>query len=150
MGESASLFEHCVRAVEKSLAVGARGLPLIGAGDWSDGLNFVGIEGKGESVWMGWFLAKILNDFAPVCERRGEKQKAIKYRAHAELLRKNLEANGWDGDWYLRAFFDDGTPLGSHQTDECKIDSLPQSWSVISGLGDAKRRASAIESVENS
>jgi cyclic beta-1,2-glucan synthetase len=146
--ESASLFEHCVRAVEKSLAVGQHGLPLIGAGDWSDGLNHVGIEGKGESVWMGWFLAKILNDFAPVCDARGEKQKARKYRAHARLLHKNLAANAWDGDWYARAFFDDGTPLGSRESDECRIDSLPQSWSVIARSGDAERCAEAIASIE--
>lgn len=146
-GETASLFEHCVRAVERSLTIGEHGLPLIGAGDWSDGLNRVGTKGKGESVWMGWFLAKILNDFAPVCERRGEGQKAKKYRAHAKLLTKNLEANAWDGDWYLRAFFDDGTPLGSHTNDECKIDSIAQSWSLISGLGDPKRQKQAVKSV---
>ncbi len=146
--DRASLFEHCVRAIEKSMAIGKHGLPRIGAGDWSDGLNFVGVEGKGESVWMGWFLAKILNGFAPVCEWRGETQKMKRYLAQAELLRKNLEANAWDGAWYLRAFFDDGTPLGSNKNDECKIDSLPQSWSVISGLGNVKRQAKAIESVE--
>ncbi|MDH3492747.1 MAG: hypothetical protein OEM82_04295 [Acidobacteriota bacterium] len=146
--ESASLFEHCIRAVEKSLAIGSHGLPFIGAGDWSDGLNHVGVGGKGESVWMGWFLAKILMDFSEICESRNEEELAERYRRHARLLQKNLEANAWDGNWYLRAFFDDGTPLGSKNNHECKIDSLPQSWSVISGLGDEKRRKTAIESVE--
>ena len=147
-GETASLFEHCVLAIDKSLAVGEHGLPLIGAGDWSDGLNHVGIKGKGESVWMGWFLAKISNDFSDVCESRNETKLAEKYRRHAQLLKDSLESNGWDGNWYLRAFFDDGTPLGSHKNEECKIDSLPQSWSVISELGDVKRQKQAFASVE--
>ena len=147
-GESATIFEHCIRAVEKSLAVGQHGLPLIGAGDWSDGLNHVGKEGKGESVWMGWFLAKSLEDFAEICDTRNEAERAEKYRRHAEILIKNLEKNGWDGDWYLRAFFDDGTPLGSHQNDECQIDSLSQSWSVISGFGDKERVTKAMQSVD--
>ncbi|MDQ2918730.1 MAG: hypothetical protein M3R10_02490, partial [Verrucomicrobiota bacterium] len=131
--ESATVFEHCVRAVEKSLATGAHGLPLIGAGDWSDGLNHVGKEGKGESVWMGWFLAKSLESFAEICDTRNEAERGEKYRTHAKNLIENLEKNGWDGDWYLRAFFDDGTPLGSHTGDECQIDSIAQSWSLISG-----------------
>jgi cyclic beta-1,2-glucan synthetase len=147
-GDGASVYEHCIRAVEKSLAVGEHGLPLIGAGDWSDGLNHVGREGKGESVWMGWFLAKSLEEFAKVCDGRDEAERAEKYRRHAKLLIKNLEKNGWDGDWYLRAFFDDGTPLGSKQNDECQIDSLSQSWSVISGFGDVERARKAMRSVD--
>lgn len=147
-GESATIFEHCVRAVEKSLVVGAHGLPLIGAGDWSDGLNRVGNLGKGESVWLGWFLAKSLENFAKICEDRKESKQAKKYLAHAELLIKNIEKNGWDGDWYLRAFFDDGTMLGSKQNDECQIDSLAQSWSVISGKGKKKRAMQAMQSVD--
>ena len=147
-GESATIYEHCIRAIEKSLAVGAHGLPLIGAGDWSDGLNHVGREGKGESVWMGWFLAKSLEEFAKTCDGRNEAKRAGKYRRHAKLLIKNLEKNGWDGDWYLRAFFDDGTPLGSHLNDECRIDSLSQSWSVISGFGDVERANKAMRSVD--
>ncbi len=147
-GESASVYEHCIRAVEKSLATGAHGLPLIGAGDWSDGLNHVGREGKGESVWMGWFLAKSLEEFAKVCDSRDEAKRAEKYRQHAKLLIKNLEKNGWDGDWYLRAFFDNGTPLGSHTNDECQIDSIAQSWSVISGFGNKERANKAMQSVD--
>lgn len=147
-GESATIFEHCIRAVEKSLATGAHGLTLIGAGDWSDGLNHVGKEGKGESVWMGWFLAKSLEGFSAICATRGETKRAEKYRRHAGLLIENLEKNGWDGDWYLRAFFDDGTPLGSHTGDECQIDSIAQSWSVISGRGDKDRAAQAMQSVD--
>ncbi len=147
-GESATLFEHCNRAIEKSLATGEHGLPLIGAGDWSDGLNHVGKDGKGESVWLGWFLAKSLENFAKICEERKEPERAEKYRKHAKLLIKNLEKNGWDGDWYLRAFFDDGTPLGSHQNDECQIDSLSQSWSVISGRGNRERAQKAMRAVD--
>ena len=147
-GESATLFEHCIRAVEKSLAIGAHGLPLIGAGDWSDGLNHVGIEGKGESVWLGWFLAKSLESFSEICNGRGETKRAEKYRKHSALLIKNVEKNGWDGEWYLRAFFDDGTPLGSHQNDECQIDSLAQSWSVISGKGNLERATGAMQAVD--
>ncbi len=146
-GETATVFEHCVRAVEKSLAMGVHGLPLIGAGDWSDGLNRVGSAGKGESVWLGWFLAKSLGDFAEVCDARNEAERAEKYRSHAKLLIKNLEKNAWDGDWYLRAFFDDGTPLGSRQNDECQIDSIAQSWSVISGKGKKERSEQAMQSV---
>ncbi len=147
-GESATIYEHCVRAVEKSLAVGAHGLPLIGAGDWSDGLNHVGREGKGESVWMGWFLAKSLESFAEICDTREEAERAEKYRTHAKNLIVNLEKNGWDGEWYLRAFFDDGTPLGSYKNDECQIDSIAQSWSVISGFGDKERAQKAMRAVD--
>jgi len=147
-GESATIYEHCIRAVEKSLATGAHGLPLIGAGDWSDGLNHVGKEGKGESVWMGWFLAKSLESFAEICDTREEAERAEKYRTHAKNLIKKLEKNGWDGDWYLRAFFDDGTPLGSHINEECQIDSLAQSWSVISGFGNKDRARKAMQSVD--
>ena len=146
--EKATIYEHCLRAVERSLEVGAHGLPLIGAGDWSDGLNHVGKEGKGESVWLGWFLAKSLADFAEICDKRNEPKRAEKYHKHAKLLIENLEKNGWDGDWYLRAFFDDGTLLGSHTNDECQIDSLSQSWSVISGKGNRERAARAMQAVD--
>ena len=147
--EKATIYEHCVRALEKSLATGAHGLPLIGAGDWSDGLNHVGKGGTGESVWMGWFLAKSLENFAEICEERKDTARAEKYRTHAKLLIENLEKEAWDGEWYLRAFFDDGTPLGSRQNDECKIDSIAQSWSVISGFGDVNRSEQAMQSVNN-
>ncbi len=146
--ESGTLYEHCIRAIERSLRLGERGLPLIGAGDWNDGMNSIGDEGKGESVWMGWFLAKILEDFAEICVDRDESERATKYRKHAKLLKKSINANAWDGDWYLRAFFDDGTPLGSKQNEECMIDSLAQSWSVISGMSNKKRSQKAMRSVE--
>jgi len=147
-GETGTIFEHCVRALEVSLPTGSHGLPLIGAGDWSDGLNRVGTEGKGESVWLGWFLVKSLEDFAEVCDERNEAERAEKYRAHAKLLIKNLEKNAWDGDWYMRAFFDDGVPLGSHRNDESRIDSIAQSWSVISGKGKKERSEQAMQSVD--
>ena len=130
------------------MALGAHGLPLIGAGDWSDGLNRVGTGGKGESVWLGWFLAKTLEDFAKICVSRDEPERAEKYLAHAAALRTNLEKEAWDGDWYVRAFFDDGTPLGSKKNDECQIDSIAQSWSVISNSEKRERAAHAMKSVD--
>ncbi|MDQ3586014.1 MAG: hypothetical protein M3407_09610 [Acidobacteriota bacterium] len=146
--ESASIYEHCLRTLDRSLEVGAHGLPLMGSGDWNDGMNRVGHEGKGESVWVGWFLYNTLEWFAPICEARGDLQRAKKYRAHMAQLKKALEENAWDGDWYRRAYFDDGTPLGSAQNDECRIDSIVQSWGVISGAADPHRAARAMASVE--
>jgi len=146
--ERSSLFEHCVRAIERSLAVGEHGLPLMGAGDWNDGMNRVGHLGKGESVWLGWFLVLILQRFAPLCEARGEGDRAARYRAHAASLVAAIEANAWDGDWYLRAFFDDGTPLGSARNEACRIDSIAQTWGVISGAAQPERQLRAMASVE--
>jgi len=146
--EQASLYEHCTRAIDRSLAVGAHGLPLMGSGDWNDGMNRVGHEGKGESVWLAWFLYRVLMDFAPVCDGRGDAELATRYRAHAEKIRSAVEEIAWDGDWYVRAFFDDGTPLGSASSDECRIDSIAQSWGVISGAGARERTARALASVE--
>ena len=146
--ETSTIFDHCVRAIARSLAVGEHGLPLMGAGDWNDGMNRVGHDGRGESVWMGWFLSSVLVQFAAVCDSRGEPERAVRYREHAESLVRAIEENGWDGDWYLRAFFDDGTPLGSAGSQECRIDSIAQSWSVISGGGDAERRRRAMASVD--
>ena len=111
--ESATLFEHCARALDGSLAVGSHGLPLIGSGDWNDGMNGVGAAGRGESIWLGWFLHLVLSAFAPLAEARGEQARAATWRAHAAALRSSLEQHGWDGDWYRRAYFDDGTPMGS-------------------------------------
>jgi cyclic beta-1,2-glucan synthetase len=141
--ESASVYEHCARAVDARLTVGPHGLPLIGSCDWNDGFNRVGLEGRGESVWMVWFLLSILPEFAVIADRRGEAQRAARYREHAERLRSAVEAVAWDGDWYLRAFFDDGTPLGSHAAGECKIDSLAQTWALMSGgaKGEHARRS---------
>ncbi|HYX42517.1 MAG TPA: protein ndvB, partial [Pyrinomonadaceae bacterium] len=120
--ETASVYEHCARALDRSLAVGAHGLPLMGAGDWNDGMNRVGYLGKGESVWVGWFLHTTLDGFAQFSEARGETKRTAAYREHLTNLKKALEENGWDGDWYRRAYFDDGTPLGSAQNEECRID----------------------------
>ena len=147
-GESGTLFEHSARALDRSLAVGRHGLPLMGSGDWNDGMNRVGPEGKGESVWLGWFLHATLRDFARFAERRGEHQRADRWRQHASTLRTSLEREAWDGDWYLRAWFDDGTPLGSSANTECRIDSIAQSWSVISGGADPARGAHAMMAVE--
>ncbi|HEX8650864.1 MAG TPA: glucoamylase family protein [Pyrinomonadaceae bacterium] len=146
--ETATVYEHCVRALERSLATGAHGLPLMGSGDWNDGMNRVGHEGRGESVWVGWFLYSTLASFAPFCDARKEKARGLRYRKHMEKLKKALEASGWDGDWYRRAYFDDGTPLGSAQNEECRIDSITQSWGVISGAADPQRAARAMAAVE--
>jgi cyclic beta-1,2-glucan synthetase len=146
--ESASLYEHCVRTLDRSLSLGQHGLPLMGSGDWNDGMNRVGHEGRGESVWVGWFLHTVLEWFAPICDARGDTSRADTYRAHLTKLKQALEAEGWDGDWYRRAFFDDGTPLGSAQNEECRIDSIAQSWGVISGAADSHRAARAMAAVE--
>lgn len=146
--ESANIFEHCIRSIEHSLAVGIHGLPFIGTGDWNDGMNTVGSEGKGESVWLGWFLIKTLSDFVPFCSERNERRRASRYLKHIELLKKALEKHGWDGNWFRRAYFDDGTPLGSAENDECKIDSIAQSWSVISGGANPHQATRAMASVD--
>jgi cyclic beta-1,2-glucan synthetase len=119
----------------------------MGGGDWNDGMNRVGIEGRGESVWLGWFLCATLTRFAGLCERRGDQGPAAAYRHRAEELGRALEANAWDGAWYLRAYYDDGTPLGSAANEDCRIDSIAQSWAVLSGAGDPGRAARAMESV---
>ncbi len=147
-GEEGTLLEHCCRAVDRSLAVGAHGLPLFGTGDWNDGMNRVGREGRGESVWMGFFLGAVLDRLAPLCEQRGERERAVAYRRHRDGLKRALEAHAWDGDWYLRGWYDDGAPLGSHRSDECRIDALVQAWAVLSGMADLDRAARALDSVE--
>jgi cyclic beta-1,2-glucan synthetase len=141
------LFEHCVRALDISLAIGSHGLPLFGAGDWNDGMNRVGIAGRGESVWLGWFLYSALLQFAPIAEKRGEPEKAALWRKHAFGLQQAIEREAWDGDWYRRGYFDDGTPLGSVSSDECRIDSIAQSWAVISGGGEHARAVRAMSAV---
>jgi cellobiose phosphorylase len=147
-GDRAALFEHCRRAIEKGTTQGPNGLPLIGTGDWNDGMNRVGVEGKGESVWLAWFLVDVWNRFAKVCDLRGEESLANDYQERARNLTATIERTSWDGQWYRRAYFDDGTPLGSHQNVEARIDSLPQSWSVISGAGNPERAKQAMQSVE--
>ena len=145
--ETGTIYEHCLRAIDRSLATGEHGLPLMGSGDWNDGMNRVGHGGKGESVWLGWFLHKTLEVFAPYCERRGDLARNARFLAHMEELQGSLE-NSWDGAWYRRAYFDDGTPLGSEKGEECRIDSIAQSWSVISGAADKERAAKAMAAVE--
>ena len=146
--QSATLFEHCARALDRSLATGAHGLPLIGSCDWNDGMNRVGHEGRGESVWLAWFLHDTLTRFAPLAEDRGELQRAEHWRRHAASLKDAVERESWDGAWYRRAYFDDGTPLGTAAAAECRIDSLAQSWSAISGAGDPVRAQRAMQSVD--
>jgi cyclic beta-1,2-glucan synthetase len=144
--ETATLFDHSVRAISHAMRYGAHGLPLIGSGDWNDGMNRVGHDGRGESVWLGWFLVTVLNEFAPICERRGRIDLAHSYRDEARWLTGMLEL-AWDGDWYRRAYFDDGTPLGSVQNEECKLDSLTQSWAVLSQTAQPSRAARAMDAV---
>ena len=146
--ESASFFEHCARALDDSLAIGAHGLPLMGTGDWNDGMNRVGEQGRGESVWLGWFLHATLSAFAPHAQARHAHARAEHWLTHAGALRASLEREAWDGAWYRRGFFDDGTPLGSAENDECRIDSIAQSWSVISGSADPERAAQAMAAVD--
>jgi cyclic beta-1,2-glucan synthetase len=144
-GEGGTLFEHCALALDHSLAVGSHGLPLMGTGDWNDGMSRIGEGGRGESVWLGWFLHAALLAFAPLAEKRGD-SRAATWRAHAAALEPALEAT-WDGEWYLRAYYDDGTPLGSHTDAECRIDSIAQSWSVLSGVAPPDRAAQAMASL---
>ena len=146
--ERGTLFEHCARALDRSLSVGAHGLPLMGTGDWNDGMNRVGPEGRGESVWLGWFLHATLWEFARLADARGEPTRADTWRNHVRTLKASLERHAWDGDWYRRAYFDDGTPLGSIASPECRIDSIAQSWGVISGAAEPARAARAMAAVE--
>ncbi|MEO5618848.1 MAG: carbohydrate-binding protein, partial [Candidatus Eisenbacteria bacterium] len=145
-GQSGTLYEHCIRAIERRLTFGRHGLPLIGTGDWNDGMNHVGHQGRGESVWLGWFLARILHDFAPIAETRGDSERAARWRSERTRLASMLE-QAWDGDWYRRAYFDDGTPLGSAQAQECRIDAISQSWAVLSGAASPQRAERAMDAV---
>ncbi len=143
----ATLYRHCVAALERGLTAGPHGLPLFGSGDWNDGMNLVGIGGRGESVWLGWFLHATLTRFACVSERMDDMDRARTLRRQADELRSALEASAWDGAWYRRGYYDDGTPLGSAERAECRIDSLAQSWAVLSSAADKPRAASAMEAV---
>ncbi|TDI29634.1 MAG: hypothetical protein E2P03_09965 [Acidobacteria bacterium] len=145
--DRATFYEHCARALERSLAVGSHGLPLMGAGDWNDGMNRVGHDGRGESVWLGWFLVPLLEKFSSVADARGETDRSSRWRQAASALTSALEQEAWDGAWYKRAFFDDGTPLGSRENEECRIDSISQSWAVLSGAARPERARQAMESV---
>ena len=159
--EVGSIFEHCVRAIEKSLDFGENGLPKIGIGDWNDGFSNVGVKGKGESVWLGFFLYNVLDRFIKIIEKpnlhdlqisedlANLEEKISRYKNMMEQLKRALNTNGWDGRWYKRAFMDDGNILGSMENDECRIDSIAQSWSVISEAGDNDKKYISMESLEN-
>jgi cellobiose phosphorylase len=147
-GETASLYDHCVRAIKRGLNFGEHGLPLMGSGDWNDGMNMVGHEGKGESVWLAFFMCDVLNRFSGIARLRDDMAFSRQCESEVERLRQNIAQHGWDGQWYLRAFFDDGTPLGSAKSPECRIDAIAQSWSVLSGAGDDARARMAMEAVD--
>jgi len=146
--EKTSLYDHCIRAINKGLRFGKHGLPLIGSGDWNDGMNMVGKDGKGESIWLAFFLYKVLMTFIDIARTHGDLPFAEHCEKEAASLSRNIEEHGWDGEWYIRAFFDDGTPLGSAVNTECRIDSVAQSWSVLSGAGSALRSRTAMEAVD--
>ena len=145
--QSFSLLDHCLRAIEKGTTTGPHGLPLMGTGDWNDGLNLVGAQGRGESTWLAWFLCDVLQRFATVCEQQGDAVTAARYRARAKEYAARVEKTAWDGAWYQRAFYDDGAPLGTKSDSECQIDSIAQSWSVLSGAGDSAHSRQAMQSV---
>ena len=145
---SGTLYQHCVRAIEYGLKFGQHGLPLMGGGDWNDGMNLVGKDGRGESVWLGFFLYDVLTQFAALAHRRNDTAFAERCLAQAQQLQQNIEQHAWDGQWYRRAYFDNGEPLGSSTNPECQIDSLPQSWSVISRAGNPQRTRQALQAVD--
>lgn len=146
--QEASLYQHCVLAILNGLNFGEHGLPLIGSGDWNDGMNLVGIEGKGESVWLGFFLSKVLISFSEIAKLQGDLKFALNCENEASQLKINLEKNGWDGEWFRRAYFDDGSVLGSSENAECVIDSIAQSWSVLSGAGSYEKTRIAMNSLD--
>jgi cellobiose phosphorylase len=147
-GSDADLYEHCCHAVDRSLTRGAHGLPLIAGGDWNDGMNRVGRLGRGESVWLGFFLYEVLQRVLPWCERRSDRTRIERYRAILPSLRAALNEGGWDGAWYRRAYYDDGVPIGSAQSDECRIDAIAQAWAVLSGAAPPDRAALALDALE--
>jgi cyclic beta-1,2-glucan synthetase len=145
---SGTLYEHCARALDRGLSVGSHELPLMGTGDWNDGMNRVGAGGKGESVWLGWFLHSVLWECAKLADARRESERAEKWRVHVGALKAALEKAGWDGGWYRRAFYDDGTPLGSSENQECRMDSIAQSWGVISAAAEPARASRAMAALD--
>ncbi|HEX6571766.1 MAG TPA: protein ndvB, partial [Steroidobacteraceae bacterium] len=147
-GETATLYQHCIRAVRHGFRFGAHGLPLMGSGDWNDGMNLVGIEGKGESTWLAFFLCEVLRQFSQLARMRADTGFAAECDSVLDNLRANIDTHGWDGRWYRRAYFDDGTPLGSSLNPECRIDSISQSWAVLSGAGGPSRARQAMEAVD--
>jgi len=146
--EQGSLYEHAARALDSSLAVGAHGLPLFGTGDWNDGMNSVGEQGRGESVWLAWFLLATIDAFAPLAQSRGDAARVQRWQGWAEAQRIALETSAWDGGWYRRGYYDDGTPLGSHESSECRIDAIAQSWSVLGRGADPAHQRQAMDAVD--
>ena len=145
--EIGTVYEHCVRSIRHGLRFGSHGLPLMGSGDWNDGMDKVGIDGKGESVWLAFFLYTVLNEFALIAEQRDDTALVENCRQQARALQLHIENNAWDGEWYRRAYFDDGTPLGSRVNEECTTDSISQSWSVLSGAGEKERTVQAMRAL---
>lgn len=148
IGGEGTIYEHCIKAIDRALKFGRHNIPLMGSGDWNDGMNTVGNKGCGESVWLGWFLYSILKGFKDICKYTGDEEKFAYYNKMERFIKDNQEENAWDGSWYRRAYFDDGTPLGSAENDECQIDSLSQSWSVISGAASPNRYKAAMNALE--
>ena len=146
---SENIYNHCVRAIEKSLKFGINDLPLIGSGDWNDGFSNIGIKGKGESVWLGFFLYDVLKHFVKICDYKKDDERKYEYLEIMDKLKKALNTNGWDGRWFKRAFMDDGEILGSLQNEECRIDGISQSWSVISDAGENDKKFISMDSLEN-
>ncbi len=147
-GTSASVYEHCCRAIDRGLTTGPNGLPLIGCGDWNDGFSRVGCKGRGESVWMGFFIDCVLQRMLPICESRGDAERVTRYGAYRTKLHQAIDTAGWDGAWYRRAYYDNGEPIGSAKSDECQIDALVQAWAVLSRVGSAERAEQAMQSAE--
>jgi cellobiose phosphorylase len=147
-GKTATLYEHGVCAITRALQFGPHGLPLMGTGDWNDGMNLVGEGGRGESVWLAFFLCEVLQRFSSVARAYGDSAFAARCETEGAALKVSIEQHAWDGDWYRRAYFDDGTPLGSKSSPECSIDSISQSWSVLSGVADKRRARSAMRAVD--
>jgi cyclic beta-1,2-glucan synthetase len=148
MQEVGTIYEHCCKAIDISLKFGVHGLPLIGGGDWNDGMNRVGENGKGESVWLGFFIYQILTGFEKICRKMNDTNRADHYLSVADKLKQRLNYDGWDGKWYLRAFYDDGTPLGSSKNEECRIDAISQAWSIFSGVASEERSKQVLSAVE--
>jgi cyclic beta-1,2-glucan synthetase len=146
--QTASVYEHAARAIDRSLTLGSHGLPLMGSGDWNDGMNRVGIEGRGESVWLGWFVCRLISDFAPLAQKRGEAQRAARWLDAAHNIQTALTTTAWDGEWFKRAYFDDGQPLGSQANTQGRIDLIAQSWAVLSHAAPAALAEQAMAAVE--
>ena len=147
--EGGTLYEHCARTIDHSLATGVHGLPLMGTGDWNDGMNRVGHEGKGESVWLAWFLCSVVDKFAPTAAARGEAERAQRWTTARKGWIEALHGPAWDGEWFRRAFFDNGAPLGASANEECRIDLIAQAWSVLSGASEPQYTSKAMAALRD-